>query len=131
MTTTRRFRLVTVLFALCTLLFAQGALAAYLCPGTARAAQAAEMAMAGMPCAQTMSQAMDEQQPGLCHAHCQAEQQSADNFQVPALATAAQLGAVLTVVLPPAEPGRRPLLAPHLQRATAPPLAVQLCCFRI
>lgn len=131
MTTTRHFRLLTVLFALCALLFAQGALAGYLCPGTAKAAEVAQMAEAGMPCAESMSQAMDEQQPGLCHAHCQTAQQSADNVQIPALATLAQLGAVLSIAPAPAEPDRRPLQVPSLRRATAPALAVQHCCFRI
>jgi len=131
MTLTRRFRFVTVLFALCALLFAQGALATYLCPGAAKAAEVAQMEQAGMPCAETMSQAMDEQQPGLCHAHCQVAQQSADNFQVPALASLAQLGVVLTVTFAPLEADRGALDSPQLRRSTAPPLAVQHCCFRI
>lgn len=130
MTLTRRFRLVTVMFSLWALLFAQTALAGYTCPGTAKAAQVAEMAQAGMPCAESMSRAMDDEQPGLCHAHCQAAQQSADNYQVPTLATLAELGAVLTVTL--SASADDPLLqAPLLRRATAPPLAVRNCCFRI
>ena len=131
MTLARRFRVITVLFALCALLFAQSALAGYLCPGTAKAAEVAQMTEAGMPCAETMSQSMDEQQPGLCHAHCQAAQQSADSFQVPALATLAQLGAVLTVASEPLQPGRGVPDSPRLRRAAAPPLSVQHCCFRI
>lgn len=131
MTATRRFRLVTVLLALCALLLAQGALAAYLCPGAAKTAEIAQMAQAGMPCAETMSLAMDEQQTSLCHAHCQAAQQSADNFQLPTLATVAQLGAVLTIALATPEPDRGAPDSPRLRRASAPPLAVQHCCFRI
>jgi len=131
MTLTRRCRLLTVMFSLWALLFAQAALAGYSCPGAAKAAQVAQMVEAGMPCAESMSRAMDDEQPGLCHAHCQAAQQSADNYQVPALATLAELGAVLTV------PSAAPIIddsllqAPLLRRATAPPLAVRNCCFRI
>jgi hypothetical protein len=131
MTLTRRYRLLTVMLSLWALLFAQAALAGYACPGTAKAAQVAEMAAAGMPCAEAMSLAMDDEQPGLCHAHCQAAQQSADNYQVPALATPAELGTVLTVALNPRRTDDSLLQAPLLRRATAPPLAVRNCCFRI
>lgn len=131
MSVRRRHRLLTVIFALFSLLFMQLALAGYACPVESKVGEAAAMAEAGMPCAETMSRAMDDEQPGLCHAHCQAAQQSADNYQVPTLATLAELGAVLTVarVQPSADD---PLLqAPLLRRATAPPLAVRNCCFRI
>jgi hypothetical protein len=131
MTLTRRFRLLTVMFSLWALLFAHTALAAYICPGSAKAAQVADMAQAGMPCAESMSLAMDDEQPSLCHAHCQAAQQSADNYQLPILATLAELGAVLTVTFASASADAPLLQAPLLRRATAPPLAVRNCCFRI
>lgn len=131
MTLSRRFRLLTVMFSLWALLFAQTALAGYTCPGNAKAAQVAEMVQAGMPCAETMSRAMDDEQPSLCHAHCQAAQQSADNYQVPTLATLAELGAVLTLarIRPSADVSL--LQTPLLWRATDPSLAVRNCCFRI
>ncbi|TWO68049.1 hypothetical protein FN976_24210 [Caenimonas sedimenti] len=131
MTLTRRSRLFTVMLSLWALLFAQTALAGYVCPGAAKAVQVAEMMQAGMPCAESMSRAMDDEQPGLCHAHCQAAQQSADNYQLPTLANLAELGAVLTVTVASVN-GDEPLLqASLLRRATAPPLAVRNCCFRI
>lgn len=131
MTLTRRCRLLTVMLSLWAVLFAQTALAGYACPGTAKAAQIAQMVQAGMPCAESMSRAMDDEQPGLCHAHCQAAQQSADNYQLPTLATLAELGAVLTVTFASAIADAPLLQAPLLRRATAPPLAVRNCCFRI
>ena len=132
MFTRRRHRLITVLFALFCLLFMQLALASYVCPGAEKAAQVAQMTEAGLPCAEAMSQAMDEEQPALCHAHCQAADQSADNFQPPVLASLAQLGPVFRVAASPTQPvGACSAPAPNLRRATAPPLAVLLCCFRI
>ena len=131
MTLTRRFRLLTVMFSLWALLFAQTALAGYVCPGTAKAAQVAEMMQAGMPCAESMSRAMDDEQPVLCHAHCQAAQQSTDSYQVPALPSLAELGAVLTVAVVSAASDEPLVQAPLLRHATAPPLAVRNCCFRI
>jgi hypothetical protein len=129
MTWAHRRRLLTVILSLWSLLFAQVALAGYTCPGTAKAVQVAQMAEAGMPCAETMSKAMDDSQPGFCHAHCQASQQASDTFQVPALATLVQLGVVLTVEPVPsrADPPLRALLRPNV----SPPLAIAHCCFRI
>ncbi len=131
MTLTRRCRLPIVIFSLWALLLAQTALAGYTCPGSAKAAQVAEMVQAGMPCAETMSRAMDDEQPGLCHAHCQAAQQSADNYQVPTLATLAELGAVLTLAQVQPDAGDPLLQVSLLRRVTAPPLAVRNCCLRI
>ena len=63
----RRNRLITVLFALMSFLFAQLALAGYSCPGSgSRAAEVAAMAQQGMPCVESMTMAMDEKQPSLC-----------------------------------------------------------------
>ena len=85
MTRNRRNRLITVLFALVSLLFMQLAVASYVCPGTAsKVAEVAAMAEADMPCAESMTLAMDESQPNLCQAHCQAGQQTADRYELPA-----------------------------------------------
>lgn len=131
MTLTRRCRLLTVLLSLCALLFAQTALAAYACPAVAKAAEIAQMAEAGMPCAESPALAVDDEQPGLCHAHCRGEPPSADHYQLPALATLDQLGAVLTVASPPVLGGASSPQVPLLRRGAAPPLAVRYCCFRI
>ena len=127
-----RHRFITVLFALMSLLFAQLALAAYSCPGSgSRAAEVAAMAQQGMPCVESMTMAMDEKQPSLCDAHCQADQQTSSTYQIPALASLPDLGAdYLTPRILPAPPGA-PLQAPLLRRTTAPPLAIRNCCFRI
>jgi hypothetical protein len=129
MTRARRQRLLTVILSLWALLFAQAAMAGYTCPGTSKAVEIAQMTEAGMPCAEAMSQAMDDSQPGLCHAHCQASQQTADSYQVPALATLMQLGVVLTVepLAPRGDPPYRLALRPN----ASPPLAIANCCFRI
>jgi hypothetical protein len=125
----RRTRLITLFIAVCAILFGQLALAGYRCPGVAKAVEVARMAEAGMPCAQSMSRAMDDESPGLCHAHCQASQQSADTYQVPAMATPLQPGAVFLLdaglVRPPAVRADPP------RPNASPPLAILNCCFRI
>jgi hypothetical protein len=57
-------RLATAFVAVLSMLFAQLALAAYVCPQDAAAAAMTAMMEAGVPC-----EGMDEQQPALCHQH--------------------------------------------------------------
>jgi hypothetical protein len=130
-----RHRLITVLYALCSLLFMQWAVAAYACPGigakVAQVAEAAAMAEAGMPCAESMTLLMDDEQPNLCQAHCQTEDQSADKYQLPLLVAMDALP-----IAPAWQVARLPFIeaprhAPHLERTTAPPLSIRNCCFRL
>ena len=132
MTRKRQTLLMTVLFVLVSLLFMQLAVASYACPeDTSKAMQVKIMAEADMPCAESMVMAVDEGQPSLCHAHCQATQQSTDKYQVPAAIAVGLLPSGLTL------DGVFPLFAnvalqaPYLQRTTAPPLAIQNCCLRL
>lgn len=120
----RRHRLVTVLFALFALLSMQLAVAAYTCPS-------ASMAVAGAPCAGAASLGMDQEQPGLCQAHCQSTQQNVDKVQSPAPVPLLAGNFVYAI-----EPARlvvpaQPTQLPSLARTTAPPIAVRNCCFRI
>ncbi|MEO5669768.1 MAG: hypothetical protein ABIR26_03655 [Ramlibacter sp.] len=128
----RRTRLLTVILSLCAMLVAQAALAGYACPGAGRAAEVAAMFEAQMPCAEAMSQAMDEQEPGLCHAHCQSAQQTADHSQSPTFVGSLDLGAVLSVKAAAIQQLVTSLhQEPLLHRATSPPVAVRHCCFRL
>ncbi|TBR76558.1 MAG: hypothetical protein EPN64_07045 [Burkholderiaceae bacterium] len=128
----RRHRLITVLFALVNLLFMQLAVASYACASQLQKVnEAAVMAKADVPCAQSMQLSMDDAQPSLCQAHCQAGQQSADTHELPSPVALSALPVALT--LPVAIPVffGAPLQAPHLKRTTAPPVAIRNCCFRI
>jgi hypothetical protein len=130
----RRFRFITVLFALCALLFAQLALAGYVCQAGAKLSVMGEMtgiAQAAMPCTESMALAQDDEQSGLCLAHCEDQQQSAYNYQVPPLAHMGELGVVLTLTTVPTEDDLRIDRMPHLRRDIAPPLAVRHCCLQI
>lgn len=90
------------------------------------------MSDAGMPCAETMSQAMDDEQPALCHAHCQSAQGTLDQYQPATMAALVLSVAVLTVTMPTLrEPAGTVLQRPLLRRSASPPLAVTNCCFRI
>lgn len=131
----RRTRLLTALFALVNLVFMQLALAGYVCSGdeakVAGMVVPAGMAAADMPCAEFMPIAKDVEQPNLCHAHCQDEQQSSDTYRLPSVAAIGALPADFSapVLLPSFS--EAPMQAPFLRRTTAPPVAIQNCCFRL
>lgn len=129
----RSWRLLTVILSLWALLFAQAAVAGYACPGVAKALEVARMTEAGMPCADSMSQAMDDEQPLLCHAQCQSARATPDSLQPPNLPSLAELGSVLMVSLSPdagaGSPAQRP--DPGGRRRASPPLAISHCCLRI
>lgn len=132
MTRNRRHRLITVLFALTSLLFMQLAVAGYICPGSAsKIAEAAAMAEAGMPCAESMPLSMDDEQPSLCHAHCQASQQSADKHELLSPVSMGVLPADFSLQVAIPVFSEAPLQEPHLQRTTAPPVSIRNCCFRL
>ena len=134
MTWNRHKRFAIVLFALVNLLFMQLAVAAYVCPvgmsGGART-ELADMKAAGMPCAEAMTQAQDDDQPGLCAAHCKADQQTADKYQLPVLASldvAPHDYPPPRLILASLEP---PVQVPLLARTTVKSVAVRHCCFRL
>ncbi len=128
----RRHRLITVLFALISLLFMQLAVASHACPGQMqKVSEAAAMAEAGTPCAQSMPLSMDDGQPSLCQAHCQAGQQSADTHALPSPVAITALPAAFALPVTVPVFSKVPVQAPHLKRTTAPPVAIRNCCFRI
>ena len=129
---TRRHRLFVVLFALISLLFMQLAVAGYACPGAkVKVAEIAAMAEAGLPCAESMTTGMDEDQPNLCRAHCQTGQQAADKYELPAPAGVGSLPVNFTLPDSVALLTGVPVQAPHLKRTTAPPVTILNCCFRL
>ena len=135
MRTTRRTRFATALITLVSLLFMQLAVASYVCPGALqKIAGVAALSNAVVPCADLMSQNMgvDNTQPNLCKAYCEAGQQSADTYQVTPLASVLPVRGLL--IAPTVASRNLPglfLQTPLLVRATAPPLIVRNCCFRI
>lgn len=122
-------RILAALITMFSLLFAQIAVAAYACPDLAMTAMAAKAAQEAMPgCTD-----MDMAQPGLCEAHCASGHQSLDTPANPPIAAfmPSRLVAVLPAleILFPVTPVQTNLSL--LARATAPPLAIRHCCFRI
>lgn len=113
----RPSRIVAALLALVSVLFMQFAVASYICP---------TMKMDGCS-------GKDMTQPSLCHAHDQAGNQSLDKPVSPPVQPFMPVALVMTVAsgeighLSQADRPNTFLLA----RATAPPLAIQHCCFRI
>jgi len=131
-----RFRPLLALIVIFCMLFSQLALAAHACPALAISG-ASEMAMVsgdGFPHKMALCQDMDMGQPALCHAHAddQAAKQSLDKPDSPHVAPF--VGAELLVVVTPIDLAHDTHAAPGtmlLPPATAPPIAIRNCCFRI
>ena len=119
------------LLALASLLFSQLALAAYACPGDAPGATGASAASSLADRPMPNCDGMDMEQSALCQAHSQDGNPPLERAQspdVPPFIVASFIVAVAidATPVPPPRPDRS-LIA----RATAPPLAVLHCCFRI
>ena len=132
----RSSRFVAALVALVSVLFTQLAVAAYACPSmqVGQAMDVALMAAAEsdhhmMPdCAE-----MDIEQPVLCHAHAQVGDQSLDKPNLPDVSSSVAI--LLVPEIGDIHVAYRPkgafAGAPSFMRASAPPLSIQNCCFRI
>jgi hypothetical protein len=122
-------RLTTSCFVVMSMLFAQLALASYVCPdpgGAFAAAQAMSRTMAaGEPCS-----ALDEARPALCGQHAQGIPQALDSAKPPVVSLPA---VVQLLVLPSIEPEAAPLLRPALAAADTrpPPTALFLTTLRL
>jgi hypothetical protein len=110
-------RLRTAFLVVLSLLFAQLALATYVCPaGSPAAAGPAVMRMAsGEPCE---GMASDEARPLLCHQHCANAPQSPDAVKLPAVSLPA---VVQLLVLPPASAASGRQAGPAAKGEPPPP----------
>ncbi|MYM80876.1 hypothetical protein GTP44_02720 [Duganella sp. FT50W] len=124
-------RAIAAIIMLFSLLFAQLAVSAYACPMPDKSRQVAMVGMAGMQGCTDMG--MDKSSPALCAGHCDTGHQSADTPGAPAVQPFVACN--LEIVLPAIERTYLSLAisleSVPLTRATAPPLAIQHCCFRI
>jgi hypothetical protein len=111
------------------ILFMQFAVAAYSCPAPNPVLATAS---AGM-CADMDTVKMDPANSALCTQHCQPDKASLDKAEAPMVAPLLVLGILLALLIETVS--RLPLFSfrnfTHLQRATAPPLSIRHCCFRI
>jgi hypothetical protein len=140
----RQRRVTTVLLALLHLLFMQIAVASYRCPmgagmlngidtGGSSAAAAVAAAVSTQPACNDPMPAgiMDPDLPNLCQAHCLIDAQAnsnTDKAQALALALPGPPPATFAGTVSTTNPPQpRPLRPP----ATAPPLAIRHCCWRI
>jgi hypothetical protein len=91
----------TAFIAVFALLFAQMALASYLCPVQSGSMDLVQMMDASVPC-----EGMDESQPALCHEHCAEEGATSEAVQIPASAAPALVRLLLLPVVYGSEPER-------------------------
>lgn len=124
-------RAIAAIIMLFSLLFSQLAVSAYACPMSDRVQTVESVGMADMPGCTDMS--IDKSSPALCAAHCDSGHQSADTSGSPTVQPF--IACSLEVVLPRIERSfislSSALESVPLTRTTAPPLAIQHCCFRI
>lgn len=123
---------VSLLAAVC-VLFTQLAVSAYACP-MQFSALLSETSTTESNVADCEDMNMDMAQPGLCQHHCKNEQQNISDIPL----DLAPLTFASMRIVDWLEPQSTTLLAlddyasmPSLHHATAPPPAIQHCCFRI
>lgn len=90
------FRLRTTILVVLALLFAQMALASYVCPTVASGERAAMEMTPGEPC-EGMVQDQDQERPALCYQHCNGAPQVSDLVKLPVVS----LPAIVHVVVLP------------------------------
>lgn len=125
----RQSRVLAAIIAMFSLLFAQLAVASYVCPDLRVAASSQQAATQAMPdCTNP-----DMNKPNLCQAHCDTGHQSVDTPAAPAVAPFVACG--LAVVLPDLSVIRQSsslfVDTVFMVRVTSPPVAIRNCCFRI
>lgn len=131
----RPSRFIAALIALVGMLFMQLAVASYACPGLSVPQERHELSATIDLDMQEMASCAEKDlaQPNLCHAHNHAGEQSLDKPQTPPVQGFVATG--LALPLYPAELAYRAATAPSeitlLSHATAPPMAIRNCCFRI
>jgi hypothetical protein len=130
----RRSRLVAAVITLFSILFMQLAVASYACPALSVGHEQSTQAM-GLEAMGDRSSCdeIDPDEPSLCYAHDQAGNQSLDKPGVPPLQPFLVTGHWLPLTQADAAPlaALADHLATSLKHATAPPLAIRNCCFRI
>ena len=118
-------RLTTTLFVALSLLFAQLALANYVCPGQTDTAAMAEMMASGSPC-----EGMDREQPSLCHQHATAAAQTSEVVKLPIASQPAIVQVLVLPVVLDAEIGAAAPIA-AISEARPPPDPIFLSTLRL
>lgn len=118
------------LLSIVAMVFAQMAVAAYACP---MQFQGLDNAVAKVSASAADAGESDSASPALCKRHCENEQQNVnDSPQAPAaFSFETALTLTLPLVMQSATLRDAPVTTPSLRNATAPPLSIRHCCFRI
>jgi len=128
---THRSRVAAALIALLSMLFMQLAVAAYACPELKAVTMTDTMQseQASMP----GCHGMDNKQPNLCYAHADVGNQSLNKPELPQVQPFAAVDLVLTLVMTDVAYRQASILIKpgHIPHASAPPLAIRNCCFRL
>jgi hypothetical protein len=112
-------------FAVFALLFAQLALASYLCPTQSAERDMERMMEAGVPC-----EGMDSSQPALCHQHCADDGATVEAPKVPAATQPAVVTLFLLPLVRSSDP-ERPMLPAATPTGQPPPQPLFLSTLRL
>ena len=126
----RKYRQFVARLVLAALLFAQGAVSAYACPGSTDSVTP-PAAVEAMPGCDEMTR-LDPVVPNLCLAHCQSGDQTFDHSSQ-LIAAPALLPALVVSLFDPAtsQASGRASSSQGLTAARPPPHSILHCCFRI
>jgi hypothetical protein len=127
----RKYRQFVARLLLAALLFAQGAISVYACPGSTDSVAPPPAAAEAMPGCDEMT-GLDPIVPNLCLAHCQSGDQTFDHSSQH-IAAPALLPALVVSLLDPAtsQASSRASSSQQLAAARPPPHSILHCCFRI
>ncbi|MBV6323751.1 hypothetical protein [Duganella violaceipulchra] len=135
MKTSRFSRFLTVIVAILSLLYMQFAVASYVCPGQPMDGLRDTASAGAMAIDMPNCQGMDATQPALCHLHGHdaTSKQSLDKTPMPDVPPFVPATLVLSLQLSniAAASANAPHVPVALTHATAPPIAIRHCCFRI
>jgi hypothetical protein len=125
-----KYRQFVARLLLAVLIFAQGAVSAYACPGSIDSVAPTAVTEA-MPGCDEMTR-LDPVAPNLCLAHCQSGDQTFDHSAQPSAVPALLPALVVSVVDPDAsQASSRASSTQRFIGARPPPHSILHCCFRI
>ena len=128
---TRPSRIVAAAITLFSILFMQLAVASYVCPALTTGHGEPALSVADSTGGVVACDVVDPDEPSLCFAHDQAGNQSLDKPATPPLPPFLPVGFVLQLTSLDPVPPATSYPTTFLTHATAPPLAIRNCCFRI
>ena len=124
----RLTRKLVSLLSIVALVLTQLAVVAYACP---MQFQGLDDVVESVGAATPDAGGSDADSPALCKKHCENGQQNVNDSSQTLAMCAFEAAPTIALVIQPATMHDAPAATPSLRNATAPPLSIRHCCFRI